>query len=162
MSLTQSEMARELCLSKAVISANVKAGMPLSGVAAARQWRSAHVRQKFNERACNAAMRDLPSEPVAENGAGLKFINYPKDEFCEVLKIEFKRAETEQGKAIPVSFTASMMLAVWAVKGVLAYASHPSWDVDGACDVVTDLMDEIREGYGDALFKGSVRAERPE
>ena len=66
--LSQSKIAHELHLSRSVIHDNVRAGMPLDSIEAARAWRRGHVGEKFNYKAHRAKQelaRRLP-EPAPE------------------------------------------------------------------------------------------------
>jgi hypothetical protein len=152
--ITQSQMARELHVSRSVINDNVRAGMPLTSIEAAKHWRRCHVREKWNQKAYDARRGDsAPSSDELDN------LTRPvtHKEFAVLLESEFRRFEAEspkrsRSKTMPFSICPSLMLGVWAVKGLMAYAGTN--DSKGATQMVNGLMEEVRDGNGDYLFKG--------
>jgi len=164
--LTQAQMARELHISRATMSENCKAGCPLTDVGAAKYWRSCNVRERYNERAEEAEMRSRPRQPVQstfddEPTVELRELSrlVTHDEFAAVLEAEFRRfeIETPQRKKdgnLPTSFCPSLMLAVWACRGFMAYSGNH--DPHELAQIVNILMSEVRDGNGDYLFNGLV------
>jgi hypothetical protein len=84
-------MARELHLTRATVSRNCEAGMPLTSVAAAQQWRRQNVREKYdptNYLARQMAASDLETEPEQFDANGMLTIAGADDalEFCLEIK----------------------------------------------------------------------------
>jgi len=157
-------MARELHISRSTMSDNVKAGCPLTSVGAARYWRSCNVREKWNQGLFDAEMRNRPQQPVQstfddEPTAELRELSRPvtHDEFARALEVEFRRFEEESPKRkkdgfLPTTFCPSLMLAVWACRGFMAYGGNN--DPHELAKIVNILMSEVRDGNGDYLYRG--------
>jgi len=162
--LTQAQMARELHISRATMSENCKAGCPLTDVGAAKYWRSCNVRERYNEREEEAAMRSRPRQPVQstfddEPTGELRELSRPVThaEFAAALEAEFRRFEIEAPQRkkdgnLPTSFCPALMLGVWACRGFMAYGGNN--DPHEVALIVNILMSEVRDGNGDYLYRG--------
>ena len=164
MRLTQAQMARELHISRATMSTNVKAGCPLTSVGEAKHWRACNVREKFNQEAHDAEMRSRPRQTVPstfddEPTVELRELSRPVThaEFAAALEAEFRRFEIEAPQRkkdgnLPTSFCPALMLGVWACRGFMAYGGNN--DPHEVALIVNILMSEVRDGNGDYLYRG--------
>ena len=156
---TVTEVARHWRVSKGIVSRYAGQGMPLKSFDAAERWIARNVPFGKLHRAAETArlgpLRLEPETPDPREDDLTRLVTHA--EFASLLEIEFQRFEAEapkrrKSKTLPVSFCPSLMVAVWAVKGFMAYAK--TTDPKGATLMVSGLMEEIREGNGDYLFKG--------